>query len=164
MASKNMPRSVPRSYRIARITVFCALSVIGSFFHLPGPVETVAFDSAPGFFAALYFGPVDGAVVSGIGHLATSVVNGFPLGVLHFPIALGLAAAGGVIGFLNQKWNFAYGIVAGIAINTALIVLAIPALGWGGVISFLPFLLLAACLNGFVASAAYLSLRGRLPA
>jgi uncharacterized membrane protein len=141
--------------------VFSALSVVGSFIHLPGPIQTVAFDSAPGFFAALYFGPLDGAAVSGIGHLATSTVNGFPLGILHFPIALGLGGAGAVIGFLNQRWNFITGIVAGISINTGLIVLAVPALGWAGVISFLPFLLLAACANGFVACVVYLSLRGR---
>jgi uncharacterized membrane protein len=153
---------VPKTYRIARITVFCTLSVIGSFIHLPGPVSTVAFDSAPGFFAALYFGPLDGAAVSGIGHLATSIVNGFPLGILHLPIALGLGAAGAVIGFLNRRLNFISGIVAGIAINTGLIVLAVPALGWGGVVSFLPFLLLAASANGFVACVAYLSIRGRL--
>jgi uncharacterized membrane protein len=160
MTSKG--RHVPKTYRIARITVFCALSVVGSFIHLPGPVQTVAFDSAPGFFAALYFGSLDGAAVSGIGHLATSIVNGFPLGVLHLPIALGLGAAGAVIGFLNQRWNFVSGIVAGIAINTGLIVLAVPALGWAGVISFLPFLILAACANGIVACVAYLSIRGRL--
>jgi uncharacterized membrane protein len=154
-------KGVPTTYRIARITVFSALSVVGSFIHLPGPVQTVAFDSAPGFFAALYFGPFDGATVCGIGHLATSVVNGFPLGILHLPIALGLGAAGWAIGFLNQKSNFLVGIVAGIAINTGLIVLAVPALGLAGVISFLPFLLLAACANGFVASVVYLSLRGR---
>ncbi len=153
---------VPRTYRIARITVFCTLSVIGSFIHLPGPVQTVAFDSAPGFFAALYFGPLDGAAVSGIGHMATSIVNGFPLGILHFPIAFGLGAAGAVVGFLNRRLNFVSGIVAGIAINTGLIVLAVPALGWGGVVSFLPFLLLAASANGFVACVAYLSIRGRL--
>ena len=153
---------VPRTYRIARITVFCALSVIGSFIHLPGPIETVAFDSAPGFFAALYFGPIDGAAVSAIGHIATSIVNGFPLGLLHLPIALGLGAAGAVIGFLNQKFNYVIGIAAGVAINTALIVLAIPALGLGGVISFLPFLFLAACVNGFLACVAYLGVRARL--
>lgn len=156
-------RHVPKTYRIARITIFNALSVVGSFLHLPGPVQTVAFDSAPGFFVALYFGPGDGAAVSGIGHLATSVVNGFPLGMLHLPIAVGLGAAGAAIGFLNKKWNVACGIVAGIAINTGLIVLAVPALGWAGVISLFPFLLLAACANGFVSSVAYLSLRGRLP-
>jgi uncharacterized membrane protein len=155
---------VPRTYLIARIAVFSALSVVGSFLHLPGPVSTVAFDSAPGFFAALYFGPLDGAAVSGLGHLATAVVNGFPLGILHLPIALGLAAAGAVIGFVNRRWNFISGIVAGIAINTGLIVVAVPALGWAGVISFLPFLLFAACANGFVACVAYLSVRGRLRA
>jgi len=155
---------VPRTYLIARIAAFSALSVVGSFLHLPGPVSTVAFDSAPGFFAALFFGPLDGAAVSGLGHLATAVVNGFPLGILHIPIALGLAAAGAVIGFLNRRWNYISGIVAGIAINTGLIVVAVPALGWAGVISFLPFLLFAACANGVVACAAYLGVRGRLRA
>lgn len=154
-------RNVPKTYRIARITVFSALSVVGSFIHLPGPIQTVAFDSAPGFFAALYFGPLDGAAVSGIGHLATSTVNGFPLGILHFAIAVGLGVAGAVIGSLNQRWNFMGAIVVGIAINTGLIVLAVPALGWAGVISFLPFLFLAAWANGFVACVVYLSLRGR---
>ena len=159
---RSQSEHVPRTYRIARIAVFTTLSVVGSFLHLPGPVQTVAFDSAPGFFAALYFGPLDGVAVSGLGHFATSVVNGFPLGILHIPIALGLGAAGAVTGLLNQRWNFVSGIVAGIAINTGLIVLAIPVLGWTGVISFLPFLLLAASANGFVASVAYLSVRGRL--
>ncbi|MGA3406539.1 MAG: ECF transporter S component, partial [Candidatus Bathyarchaeia archaeon] len=51
------------------------LSVVGSFIHLPGPVQTVAFDSAPGFFAALLYGPLDGAAVCGLGHLATAIVN-----------------------------------------------------------------------------------------
>ncbi len=156
-------RQVPRTYLIARITVFSALSVVGSFIHLPSPIQTVAFDSAPGFFAALYFGPLDGAAVSLIGHLATSTVNGFPLGVLHFPIAIGLGAAGAVIGFLNKRWNYVSGIVAGIAINTGLIVLAVPALGWAGVVSFLPFLLLAASANGFVACVVYVTIRRRLP-
>jgi uncharacterized membrane protein len=154
-------RHTPKTHLIARITVFSALSVVGSFIHLPGPVQTVAFDSAPGFFAALYFGPLDGAAVSGIGHIATSIVNGFPLGILHIPIAVGLGVAGAVIGFLNRRWNYVSGIVAGIAINTGLIVLALPALGWAGLISFLPFLLLAACANAFVACAVYRSLRGR---
>lgn len=153
---------LPRTLRLARVTVFCALSVVGSFIHLPGPIQTVAFDSAPGFFAALYFGPVEGAAVCGIGHIATSIVNGFPLGFLHIPIAVGLGAAGAAIAFLNEKWNYAIGMVAGIAINTALVVVAVPVIGLAGAISFLPFLLLAACANGFLAAAAYLGVRRRL--
>jgi uncharacterized membrane protein len=142
--------------------VFCALSVIGSFIHLPGPIQTVAFDSAPGFFAALYFGPLDGAAVSGIGHIATSIINGFPLGILHIPIALGLACAGAAIGLVNTRWNAFGGLGVGVMINTALVVLAVPAIGWAGTISFLPFLFFAACVNGIAAGAAYVGVRKRL--
>jgi uncharacterized membrane protein len=156
-------RKTSGTFRVARVSVFCALSVIGSFIHFPGPIQTVAFDSAPGFFVALYFGAFDGAVVMGVGHVATSIVNSFPLGALHIPIALGLALAGGVIGLVNKKWNALAGTCAGIVLNTALIVIAIPALGLGGTISFLPILFLAACVNGFVALAIYTTIHGRLP-
>jgi uncharacterized membrane protein len=152
-----------RTFRVARISVFCALSVVGSFIHFPGPIQTVAFDSAPGFFVALYFGAFDGAVVMGIGHVATSIVNGFPLGVLHVPIALGLALAGGVIGLVNEKWNGIAATCAGIALNTGLIVIVIPVLGLAATLSFLPFLFLAACVNGFVALVVYTTIHRRLP-
>ena len=155
-------RKANRTYRAARIPVFCALSVIGSFIHLPGPISTVAFDSAPGFFAALYFGPLDGAAVSGIGHIATSVINGFPLGILHFPIALGLACAGAAIGIVKTKLNAIMGLVVGIIINTALVVLAVPAIGWAATISFTPFLFLAACVNAIAAGVAYFGVSKRL--
>jgi uncharacterized membrane protein len=159
---KRANRRANRTYRAARIPVFCALSVIGSFIHLPGPIQTVAFDSAPGFFAALYFGPLDGAAVSGIGHLATSIINGFPLGILHFPIAFGLACAGAAIGLVKIKLNAILGLGVGIVINTALVVLAVPAIGWAATISFMPFLFLAACANGIAAGVAYIGVRKRL--
>jgi len=144
--------------------VFAALSVVGSFIHLPSPIPTVAFDSAPGFFAALYFGPFDGFCVAGIGHIATAVVNGFPLGILHLPIALGLAVAGGAIGLVNRRWNFGPAIAVGIAINTVLVVLAIPVLGLAATLSFTPFLFLAATVNGVVAALVYLTVRKRFSA
>jgi adenosylcobinamide-phosphate guanylyltransferase len=155
---------VPKAYRLARISVFSALSVIGSFIHPPSPVQTVAFDSSPGFFAALYFGATDGALVSGIGHIVTSIVNGFPLGILHLPIALGMAAAGAAMGFINHLGRRAsfVAVVAGVAINSGLVIVVVPVLGWEAALSFLPFLLLAASLNGLVASLAYVGVRGRL--
>lgn len=116
------PRRVPRTYRLAHISVFSALSVIGSFIHPPSPIQTVSFDSSPGFLAALYFGALDGASVSGIGHTITSIINSFPLGILHPPMALGS----------------------------------------GGALAFLPFLFLAASLNGIAAALAYVGVRGRL--
>jgi uncharacterized membrane protein len=152
----------PYSYRITRIAALSALSVVGSFIHLPGPVSTVAFDSSPGFFAALIFGSVDGAIVCGIGHMATAIVNGFPLGILHIPIALGLALAGAAIGSFNRKFGIIPGAAIGIIINTVLIVTAIPVLGWDATLSFLPFLAFAAIVNMLVASVAYRSLKGRI--
>ena len=153
---------VPRTLLVARIAAFSALSVVGSFIHLPSPVPTVAFDSAPGFFVALFFGPLEGACVLGLGHLATAIVNGFPLGVLHLPIALGLAAAGAVVGEINRRWHYIPAISAGIGINTALVVLAIPVMGFAATVSFIPFLFLAAAVNGTIATLAYLVLRRRL--
>jgi len=154
-----------KSQRIARLSIFSALCVIGSFFHPPSPIQTVAFDSSPGFFAALYFGALDGALVSGIGHIITSLINGFPLGILHLPIALGMAIAGGAMGLVNKvnyKWGFIPATLSGVAINTALFVVAIPAIGWTAALTFVPFLLLAATLNGVIAALVYAGVRGKL--
>ena len=152
----------PKTFQLARITTFTALSVVGSFIHLPGPIPTVAFDSAPGFFVALYFGPLDGFCVSGMGHLATAIINGFPLGILHFPIALGLALSGWAIGFINRKWSMIPAIATGVAINTVLVVLAIPVLGLAATLGFTPFLFLVASINGILASFVYIAVKRRL--
>ena len=161
----NVTRNASLTFKVARISVFSALAVVGSFIHLPGPIQTVAFDSAPGFFAALFFGPFDGALVSGIGRLATASINGFPLSVLHFPRALGLAGAGAVIGAANRMKPSGSPVVAlalGVAINVSLIVLAIPVLGWQATLAFAPYLTLAASLNAIVAGLVYVGIRGKL--
>jgi len=162
MKRKTSPKT-PRSYRITRIAALSALSVVGSFIHLPSPVPTVAFDSAPGFFAALMYGPVDGAIVCGAGHVATSIVNDFPLGLLHIPIALGLALAGAATGWFNRRFGLIPGVGIGVFINTALVVVAIPVMGWQATLSFLPLLAFAAIINAVVASIAYRSLKDRIP-
>ena len=162
---KSLPRRVPKTYRLARISVFSALSVVGSFIHPPSPVQTVAFDSSPGFFAALYFGAMDGALVSGIGHIVTSIINGFPLGILHLPVALGMAAAGAMMGLVNHvsnRWGYLVAVIVGIAVNSGLVVVVVPAFGWAAALGFLPFLSLGASLNGLVAAFAYVGVRGRL--
>jgi len=156
----------PLAYSVARISTLVALSVVGSFIHLPSPIGTVAFDSWPGFFAALYFGPFDGAIVTGLGHVATSIVNGFPLGILHLPIALGLAFAGWAIGAVNRirrVWSPIAALAIGIAINTGLAVVAIPVIGLPATVAFIPFLFVAACVNASLAGFTYYALRRKLP-
>lgn len=103
--------------------------------------------------------------MSGLGHMATSIVNGFPLGILHLPIALGLGFAGwaiGVINRVNQRWGFIVALSVGVGINTGLVIVAVPALGWAATIGFIPFLSIAACINALVAGLAYSAVRGKL--
>ncbi len=153
-----------RTKRLARIGLFASLAVVGSFMQIPSPVSTVAFDSFPGFLSALLFGPAEGAAVIFIGHLATSSVHGFPLGILHFPIALGLALDAFVVGVLNSKGRFFVvpSAFLGVAINTLLFVLAVPILGWEGSVAFVPFLFVASSANVLLASFLYLAIHSRL--
>ena len=69
--------------------LFVALSLVGSNIKIFG---TIAFDSLPGFLAALLLGPVYGAAIGFLGHLFTALTSGFPLSVpLHMVIAITMA-------------------------------------------------------------------------
>ena len=137
-------KKTPKTLLVARISVFTALSVIGSFINPYPPLPTIAFDSSPGFFTALYFGVLDGILITGIGHLVTALINGFPLGYLHYIIAFGMALAGGAMGLVNRankKWGFIPAAITGVAINTALSVILLPSMdwAWAALLTVLPF-------------------------
>lgn len=140
-----------RTVMLARISLFTSFAVAGSFVQFPSPVSSVAFDSASGYFAAMNFGEAEGASVLFAGHLATAVVHGFPLGVLHFPIAAGLALQGVVMAKVSQSIGRLASTCAGVAINTALTAVVIPFAGLGAAIAFLPFIFVASAVNGFLA-------------
>ncbi|MCW8802376.1 MAG: alpha-ribazole transporter, partial [Candidatus Bathyarchaeota archaeon] len=55
-SNSNSTKKVSSAPRVARISIFTALSVIGSFINPYPVIATIAFDSSPGFFASLYFG------------------------------------------------------------------------------------------------------------
>jgi riboflavin transporter len=157
--------------RTARLAIFTALSAAGSLIKIPSLIGSLAFDAAPGFLVALLFGPIEGALVAGLGHIATAVVSGFPLGILHLPIAVGMALAGAAIGLLNKlnkTWGFAPALIAGVVINVILVFPLFPWLGPGGsvgwtiAVGFTPFLALAATLNAVLAGLVYVGIRGKL--
>ena len=158
-------KKTPKTLLVARISVFTALSGIGSFITPYPLIPSIAFDSSPGFFAALYFGVLDGILITGIGHLVTAVIHSFPLGYLHYIIAFGMALAGGAMGLVNKtnkKWGFVPAAATGVAINTALSVVMVPTMGWAAMLTFVAFpLLLAATLNAIVAVLVYLGVRAR---
>lgn len=151
--------------RAARIAVFTALSVIGSFITPYPLIPTIAFDSAPGFFSALYFGALDGFIITGLGHIVTAIINGFPLGSLHYIIALGMAIAGGTMGLVNKtnkKWGFIPATIAAVAINTALSMIMVPTMGWTTTFTVVTVpLLMAASLNAVLAAVIYVGVRAR---
>ena len=155
--------TVSRPLRAARVGVFSALSGIGSTIPFPSPIGTIAFDSAPGFFAALHFDAVDGALICGIGHAITSIIHGFPLGPLHAAIALGMALTGFAVAVVNTKLGVVPASVVGVAINTALFPLAAPVMGWAGAVTLIPYLLVAASLNASIAAAVHKSIKAVRP-
>ena len=159
------------SMRVARISIFTALAVVGSFIK-PNPASSIAFDSFAGFFVALSFGAFEGALVCGFGHLATAIISGFPLGILHLPIALGMALAGAAIGLtnkINKKWGFILALAIGVAINTIMVFPLAPWLGGATLNEGLliasglaPTLLIVASLNAAAAGLVFVALRGKL--
>jgi uncharacterized membrane protein len=158
-------KKASNALRVAQISIFTALSVIGSFITPYPPMPTIAFDSSPGFFAALYFGVFDGFLITGLGHIVTSIINGFPLGPLHYIIALGMALAGGAMGLVNKtnkKWGFIPATVTAVSINTVLSVIMVPTMGWAATLTYITVpLLLAASLNAVFATTVYLGVRAR---
>ena len=71
------------------MALLIALSFVGSYLRIFG---TIAFDSLPGFLAALLLGPFHGAAIGFLGHFFTALNMGFPLSFpLHMVIAVTMA-------------------------------------------------------------------------
>jgi uncharacterized membrane protein len=145
-------KKVFSSARIARISILSALSVLSSFIPFPSPVGTVGLDLLPGFIAAFTFGPLDGGMVCIIGHLATVLVNGPQLGIMHLPIALGMGLTGWLAGLVRRRFSLVPAIAVAILVNTFQFPLAVPVIGWGGALSLAPSLLIASSINAVTAA------------
>ena len=91
-----------------------ALCAIGGQIHFG--VYSIGFDSSPAFVGALMLGPVAGAVLGALGHIATAASTGFPLSVpIHVAIAIIMAGTGASIGYITKRMtsSFSY-VVSGI--------------------------------------------------
>lgn len=100
---------------IAYCAMLIAISAIGSMIKVSG---TIAFDSMPGFFAALFLSPPLGALVAGIGHLLTAVTSGFPFSLpMHILIMLEMTIATYIFGITYKKTNGILACVVGIILN-----------------------------------------------
>lgn len=84
--------------------LIAAICVIGSFIKVPvGIVATAALDSAPAFISAIFLPPVFAGAAGALGHIATGLTSGFPLGVLHILIAAEMFIIVAVFAIMHQK-------------------------------------------------------------
>lgn len=89
-----------------------ALCVIGGQIHFG--VYSIGFDSSPAFVGALMLGPVAGAVLGALGHLATAASTGFPLSVpIHLAVAIIMAGTGASIGYITKRMTSSFSYVVG---------------------------------------------------
>jgi uncharacterized membrane protein len=143
------------------MALFIALSFAGSYLKVFG---TIAFDSLPGFLAALLFGPVAGAIIGFLGHFFTALTSGFPLSFpLHLVIAASMAFT--MLGFgltyralkgkIPEMGNLVITGIVGVVLNGPVsLALTMGALtvmaGWEaaiGLLAMLPALSMAAAAN-----------------
>ncbi|MBS7641117.1 MAG: ECF transporter S component [Candidatus Bathyarchaeia archaeon] len=140
---------------ISETALFSALSGVGAMIPVPSLVGSVALDSFPGYFIALWRGSLSGALVCAIGHLLSAWRASFPLGYLHVPVALLMALVGATTAAVKRKIGVIAGLTAGISINTAGVVLAVPTMGWGILPIFTPILFVASLINAAIAGIIY---------
>lgn len=137
--------------------VFIALSVVGASIKVPSPTGTVAFDSAPGFIAALLLGPSYGALTAALGHIFTSWNTGFPLTLpVHLVIAAEMAFFAFVFAALGKR-NLPLAAIVTSALNGIVAPASMMLFGFG-VAFFLSMVLpltVASALNALAATFIY---------
>lgn len=102
--------------KISLLSLFIALSVVGGFIKIPAIVGSVALDFSPALMAAIYLGRRKGAIVAGVGHLASALIGGMPLGLLHVIVAFSMAVIVLVFQVIYEK---GHSILAGIFVIIA---------------------------------------------
>ncbi|WP_051586002.1 ECF transporter S component [Caldanaerobius polysaccharolyticus] len=136
------------------VAVLIALGAVGATVKI---FNTVALDSLPGYFAALYLGGWYGAIVISVGHMLTAITSGFPLGLLNH---LYIAAQMAVYAYLYRvayKKAKAYGaVIMGTILNGPVAsVLMVPVMGWGFFATWVLPITLGSLINTFLAVLVY---------
>ncbi|WP_053228326.1 hypothetical protein [Spirochaeta cellobiosiphila] len=143
--------------QLAYIIVFIALSGMGAMIKIPSPIGTIGLDSGPGYFASLAFGYGYGISIIGLGHLFTSGLVGFPLGLpTHIIIAVLMILWAVLFRYLNKKVGKVIACIIVIICNGILSAFVMyPMAGFSGVIGLIPFLLLGSIFNVLIAQVTY---------
>lgn len=155
--------------KLVYISLLIAISFIGSLIKIQG---TIALDSMPGFFAALFLGPVAGALVGSIGHLLTAFTSGFPLTIpIHVIISLQMAVFVYIFGWLYEKTNLVLASIVAIILNGIVAVamlapitiwLGFPLSGKAFILAMAVPLTIASAVNVILAGLVYKIIKSRI--
>lgn len=158
----DLQKSVWNVKRISIIAIFIALSAVGALIKIPSPVGTVGLDSAPGYFSALAFGGIEGALVIAMGHMLSSAVVGFPLSIpVHIFIAVQMALWALAFRWVNKKFGLIAASIVAIFLNGVVGSFTMLLMGgMGAVLGLMPFLVVGSALNVIVAAVSYKAIKG----
>ncbi|MER1986146.1 MAG: ECF transporter S component [Solibacillus sp.] len=138
-----------KKLRLLILTALVAgLCVIGSLIKVPGFITTAALDSAPAFLSVLFLPPLYSGFAAGLGHIATGLTSGMPLGAFHTIIAVEMFLLVMIFNVLHRKgynvlkWVFLF-IGNGVISPLPFYFLVSPAFYIGSV----PSLLIATAIN-----------------
>jgi len=156
-----MSRSVSLA-RLSRLGLLIALSAAGAHLKVPSITGTPAVDSAPGYFAALAFGPGEGALVAAFGHMLTALTAGFPLTLpLHSLISLGMSGCAACLAWISSRSGT---MIAGIVtlllngIGLPAIFIFVPGFGARFFFAMVPPLMVASSVNLLISMMVYRAL------
>ena len=140
---------------------FIAASALGGLIKIPSPVGSIALDSAPGYFLAAYVHPVLGAVVGGIGHLASAASAGFPLGYVHIWVAMQVFVWCLSFGYIARAFDTQWALIPAILVAALLNGVVGPLMlgllklvNMGLAVAVIPVLTVASIANLLIAAAA----------
>ncbi|MFV9566794.1 ECF transporter S component [Thermoanaerobacter mathranii] len=136
------------------VAMLIALSAVGALIKI---FNTVAFDSMPGYFAALYLGSWYGALVISLAHMLTAITSGFPLGLTnHLYIAVQMALYAYLFRYFYRKFNIYIAVIVTTILNGPIATLLfVPIFGWGFFVAWVLPLTIASFANVFLAALIY---------
>lgn len=149
--------------KLVLMSMFVALSLVGSYIKIPSPVGTIGLDSTAGFLAGLILGGVPGGIVGFLGHIFTSANVGFHFSLpVHLIIGAMMFISIYFYSFIYEKVNIYAAAIVGILLNAVispLVLLLLPQFGWPFFLGITPFLLMGSVINVVLSILVYLPLK-----
>ncbi len=169
MKTSNVFHNKSNAMRLTYCGMLIGLSAVGAMIKVSG---SIAFDSMPGFFAALFLGPVEGAIVASLGHLLTAATSGFPMTLpMHIFLVIEMGLIAYLFGAIYKKRGGIVASVIAIVLNGPVgtliavplsIIFGLPFSGWALFSALIVPLTLASAANVLLALLVFKALNKRM--